>query len=308
MAPLKAPGPDGMPLLFYQNFWSLVGSDVTTSILYYLSSGSLPTPLNHTFITLIPKTKNPKRVIEFRPISLCNILYNIFSKVLANRLKHVLPHLIFEHQSAFVKGRLITDNIMVAFETLHYMKNHNSGKNGFMALKLDMSKVYDWVEWSFLREVMNRMGFNEKWVELVMECVSTVSYSLLINGDPMGNIKPSRGIRQGDPLSPYLFLLCSKGLQRMIQKAVDIGDIQGVSICRNGPKLTHLFFADDSLLFCRATTQECHKVLEILFAYERVSGQKLDRDKTSLFFSMSTPLEMQNQIMNALGVSALGTI
>ena len=101
---------------------------------------------------------------------------------------------------------------MVAFETLHYMKNHNSGKSGFMALELDMSKAYDRVEWSFLREVMKRMGFNEKWVELVMECVSTVSYSLLINGDPMGNIKPSRGIHQGDPLSPYLFLLCSEGL------------------------------------------------------------------------------------------------
>ena len=268
MAPLKVPGPDRMLPLFYQNFWSLVGSDVTTSILHYLNSGSLPTPLNHTFITLIPKTKNLKRVIEFRPISLCNVLYKIFSKVLANRLKRVLPHLISEHQSAFIKGCLITDNIMVAFETLHYMKNHNWGKNGFMALKLDMSKAYDWVEWSFLREVMKGMGFNEKWVELVMECVSTVSCSLLINGDPIGNIKPSRGIRQGDPLSLYLFLLYLEGLHRMIQKAANIGDIQGVSICGNGPKLTHLFFADDSLLFCRVTTQEYHKVLEILSSYE----------------------------------------
>ena len=171
---------------------------------------------------------------------------------------------------------------MVAFETLHYMKNHNLGKNGFMALKLDMSKAYDWVEWSFLREVMKRMGFNDKWVELVMECVSTVTYSLLINGEPMGNIKPIRGICQGDPLSPYLFLLCLEGLHRMIKKTVDNGDIQVVSICQNGPKLTHLFFVDDSLLFCKATTQECQKVLEILSSYE-----------------------MQNQIMSALGVSAL---
>ena len=298
-------GPDEMPPLFYQNFWSLVGSDVTTSILHYLNTGSLPTPLNHTFITLIPKTKNPKRVIKFRPISLCNVLYKIFSKVLANRLEQVLPHLIFKHQNAFIKGRLITDNIMVAFETLHYMKNHNLGKNGFMALKLDINKAYDRVEWSFLREVMKRMGFNDKWVELVMECVSTMTYSLLINGEPMGNIKPSRGIRQGDPLSPYLFLLCSEGLHRMTKNAADNGDIQGVSICPNGPKLTHLFFADDSLLFCRATTQECQKVLEILSSYERASGQKLNRDKTSLFFSKSTSFEMQNQIMSALGVSAL---
>ena len=213
-------------------------------------------------------TKNPERVTEFRPTSLCNVLYKIFLKVLANRLKRVLPHLISKHQSAFIKGHLITDNIMVAFETLHYMKNRNSRKNGFMALKLDMSKAYDQVEWSFLREVMKRMGFNEKWVELVIERVSTVTYSLLINGEPMGNIKPSRGIYQGDLLSPYLFFLCSEGLHRMIKKVADDGDIQGVSICRNRPKLTHLFFADDSHLFCKATTQECQKVLEILSSYE----------------------------------------
>ena len=198
-------GPDEMPPLFYQNFWSLVGSNVTTSILHCLNTGSLPTPLNHTFITLIPKTKNPKRVIEFRPISPCNILYKIFSKVLANRLKRVLPHLISKHQSAFIKGRLITDNIIVAFETLHYMKNHNLGKNGFMALKLDISKAYDRVEWSFLREVMKRMGFNDKWVELVMECVSTMTYSLLINGEPMGTSNQAEVSAKGTHCHPISF-------------------------------------------------------------------------------------------------------
>lgn len=126
-----------------------------------------------------------------------------------------------------------------------------------MALKLDMSKAYDKVEWSFLKNVMLQMGFDEQWVALVMECITTVTYSILINGEPMGNIKPSRGIRQGDPLFPYLFLICSKGLHRMIQRTACNGDIKGVSICHNGPKLTHLFFVDDSLLFCRATIQEC---------------------------------------------------
>ena len=303
MAPLKARGPDGMPPLFYQNFWHLMRGDVIHTVLHFLNSGSLPNPLNHTFITLIPKTKNLELVSEFRPISLCNVLYKIFSKVVANRLKRVLPHIISEHQIAFIKGRLITDNILVAYETSHYMKNHNSGRSGFMALKLDMSKAYDRVEWSFLKKVMLQMGFDERWVALIMECITTVTYSILINGKPMGNIKPSRGIHHGDPFSPYLFWVCSKGLHRMIQKTACNGDINGVSICHNGLKLTYLFFADDSLLFCRATLQECQKVLEILVAYEKVSGKRLNRDKTAFSFSKSTPRDQQSQIMAELGVS-----
>ena len=146
MAPLKALGPDGMPHLFYQNYWNLVGNDVIKTILSYLNSAIIPHPLNHTFITLIPKIKNPMAVIDYRPISLCNVLYKIFSKVLANRLKKILPLIITEHQSAFTKNCLILDNILVAFETLHSMSNHNSKKSGYMALELDMSKVYDRVE------------------------------------------------------------------------------------------------------------------------------------------------------------------
>ena len=149
------------------------------------------------------------------------------------------------------------------------------------------------------------MGFNDRWIDLVMECITSVTYSILINGEPSGDIRPSRGIRQGDPLSPYLFLLCLEGLHRLIQQATEKGDIKGVSICRNGPKLTHLFFADDSLLFCRATTQECEKVMDILSSYEKVSGQKLNRDKTALLFSKSTPTDTQRQIMETLGVHEL---
>ena len=126
-----------------------------------------------------------------------------------------------------------------------------------MALKLDMSKAYDRVEWSYLERIMRRMGFDDRWVALIMECISSVSYSILINGEPTRVIHPSRGIRQGDPLSPYLFLLCTEGLHSLLHQAETSGQIRGVSICRNGPRLTHLFFADDSLVFCRASMQEC---------------------------------------------------
>jgi len=172
MVPLKALGPNGMPPLFFQHYWDLVGKEITTFVLSFLNSTSLSEHLNHTFITLIPKVKNPKLVSEFRPISLCNVLYKIFSKVLANKLKKILLQIITKHQSAFTKDRLILDNILLVFKSLRCLNNHKSVKEGYMALKLDMSKAYNHVEWPFLECVMRKMGFNERWITLMMLFVS----------------------------------------------------------------------------------------------------------------------------------------
>ena len=171
-----------------------------------------------------------------------------------------------------------------------------------MAIKLDMSKAYDRVEWPYLEAVMRKMGFNDQWIKLLMLCVTTVSYSILVNGEPKGLIHPSRGIRQGDPISPFLFLLCTEGLHGLISRAAAQGDIRGYSLCRNSPRLTHLLFADDSLLFCRSTNQECQRILEILDTYEKCSGQKINKNKTTIFFSRSTSEDMRGQIKLALGV------
>ena len=121
---------------------------------------------------------------DYRPVSLCNVLYKIFSKVLANRLKRILTSIIIEHQSAFTKNCLILDNILVAFENLHSMNIHKSSKHGYMAIKLDMSKAYDRVKWFFLEITMRKLGFNERWITLMMICVKTISYSVLVNGEP----------------------------------------------------------------------------------------------------------------------------
>ena len=191
MAPLKAPRPDGMPPLFFQSFWHLIGDDVSKAVLDCLNSYHIPKEFNYTFVTLIPKVKNPEKISKFRPINLCNVIYKLISKVLANRLKPLLPSIVSENQSAFQAGRVITDNLLMAFETLHYMKNHQNGYTGFMALKLDMSKAYDRVEWSFLKCLLEKMGFHSKWVDLMMECITTVFYSFLINGEPFNTIHPS---------------------------------------------------------------------------------------------------------------------
>jgi hypothetical protein len=155
-----------------------VGKKLCHAVLGFLNTGVLNVELNSTHIALIPKIKSPSRVTEFRPISLCNVLYKLISKVMANRLKRILHAIISMNESAFVPGRLITDNILVAYEALHTMQSRMQRKNGYMALKLDMSKAYDRVEWDFLEAIMKKMGFAEKWVGLIMACVRSVSYSM----------------------------------------------------------------------------------------------------------------------------------
>jgi len=156
---------------------------------------------------------------EFRPISLSNVVYKLVSKVLANRLKTILPQIIKENQSVFLSEMLIMDNVLVAFELMHYLDHKREGKDCYMAIKLEMSKAYDRVEWGFIKQVMERMGFYEKWINLIIHCITTVSYSVLINGVAYGSIIPTRGLHQGDPISPYIFLMCAEGFSFLINDA-----------------------------------------------------------------------------------------
>ncbi|WZZ32808.1 hypothetical protein YC2023_016209 [Brassica napus] len=249
--PDKAPGLDGMTSLFYHRFWNLIAKDVTSMVRGFFETGELDDRINHTNICLIPKTARPVSMSEFRPISLCNVSYKIISKVLSSRLKKIMPNLISETQSAFVAWRLITDNILVAQEMFHALRTNQSCQSKYVAIKTDMSKAYDRVEWDFLRATMEKMGFYQKWIHLIMSCVSSVSYRVLINGDAKGNIIPSRGFRQGDSLSPFLFILCTEVLISQIQEAERIKKITSLKIARSCPAVSHLLFADDSLFFCR---------------------------------------------------------
>ncbi|XP_042962749.1 uncharacterized protein LOC122297028 [Carya illinoinensis] len=303
MHPSTAPGPDGMSPVFYQKYWSKVGKSVTVFVLNALNNGVFPKELNHTFISLIPKKNNPSKVSDFRPISLCNVLYKIISKVIANRLKKILPMIIFDTQCAFVPGRQITDNVLVAYETLHYIRSKRVGRKGYMSLKLDMSKAYDRVEWGFLRGMMKTLGFAHQWIELVMFCVSTVSFSILVNSSPKGPVYPSRGIRQGDPLSPYLFLLCTEGLISLLKRNANEGMVEGVRICRGAPRVNHLLFADDSVIFCQADVSTNANILSLLELYERASGQCINKEKTSMVFSKNVDEVVRANIMAMWGGS-----
>jgi len=192
--------------------------------------------------------------------------------VLANRLKKVLSQCISDNQSAVVPGRSILDNAMVAIEVLHFMKAKTCSQDRYVALKLDISKAYDRMDWRYLMVVLNKMGFHHCWIHWMRMCVEPVDYSLLVNGEQVGPIIPGRGLRQKDPLSPYLFIICAEGLSSLIRDAETRGVLTGTKVCRQAPSVSHLLFADDCFLFFKANTEHAHVMKDILSTYELTSG------------------------------------
>lgn len=296
--PSKAPGKDGFNANFFRKFWPEIGESVTREVLQVPNERGDLTSWNKTIIVLIPKMDNPKGVKDFRPISLCNTIYKLVSKAIVNRLRLVLNDIIDQFQSAFVLGRLISDNILVGFECLHWLRNCKNKKTGFAALKLDMSKAFDRVEWDYLKAVLKKLNFPENFTRLIMHCVSSVSFDFCLNGRTFGEIRPTRGLRQRDPLSPFLFVLCAQGLSSMLSEFERQNLFSGVRFSGGGPRISHLFFADDSLLFLKADKISCKNVKLCLTNYEMASGQLINFDKSSISFSPKTPPEIKHYVQD----------
>ena len=242
---------------------------------------------------------------DYRPINLCNVAYKLASKAVANRLKLVLQDIICENQSTFVSERLITNLVLVVHELMNHINRKKKGRNGEMALKLDMSKAYDLVEWGCLQQIMVKLGFHERWISLVMRCVSSVTYAVRINDQPCGHIVPTRGLQERDPLSPYLFLIYVEGLSALLHKAVQNKTLKGVAASAKGPNISHLFFADNSLIFGSTTVRESAEIQRVLQVYEKSSSQQLNKSKTSLCFSHNTNHDTKEAINAMFGVQII---
>lgn len=301
MAPYKAPGPDGYHAGFYQHAWTRVSESVITHVKNFWSTGVMQDGLNDTMISLIPKVSNLELTSQFRPISLCNVKYKIITKVMANRIKQMLHKTIGKEQSSFVPGRQISDNIAVYQEVLHTMRR-KQGNKGLMMLKIDLEKAYDRISWDFIRDTLVEVGFNEIWVRNIMCCVETARLSIVWNREALDWIIPKRGIRQGDAISPYIFVLCIERLSHMIHSEVNKRKWRGIRTSRHGPLLTHLFFADDLVLFSEASQDQIKVIKECLDKFSAASGQKVSLSKSQIFFSNNVSAGEATNIVDAAGI------
>jgi len=242
---------------------------------------------------------NAEKITQFRPIGLCNVVYKLITKCIVNRLKGVLPDMISPVQSSFVPGRQITDNVIIMQEVLHSMRR-KTGAMGLMAIKLDLEKAYDRLRWDFLHSTLLKMQLPDLLIRTIMQCVSTCSLNILWNGEPSGAFTPSRGIRQGDPLSPYLFVSCMERLSQLIDSYSNLGKWKAISLTRGGTRLSHLMFADDVVLFGDASREQAYHIQACLQEFCEASGQKISATKSSIYFSPNTNEATRAEICNIL--------
>ncbi|KAA3463577.1 LINE-1 reverse transcriptase isogeny [Gossypium australe] len=300
MAPLKAPGNDGYHALFFQSQWDILGNDVCQWVKSVFDGRSIEPELNNTLIVLIPKKESPKDFSQFRPISLCSVLYKLVMKVIANRFKVVLPKLISQEQAGFIAGRNIFDNIILAQEVIHSMRCNRKGRQ-WMAIKLDLEKAYDRVSWEFINTSLTAAGIPLFLRNVIMSAISSSTMQILWNGVPTQKFKPNRGIRQGCPLSPYLFVLCMEWLGQFIHTEIESGTWDPISLSRSGPPISHLFFADDLVIFCKAQIDQASSLERILSLFCGISGHKISARKSQIFFSKNTEADTRNQISQLFG-------
>lgn len=235
---------------------------------------------NHiSTLFLIKKTPQPKSPRDFRPISLMNTSMKLLTKVLAGRLSPLLDKLVSESQSAFIKGRQITDSILIASE-VHHLLSARRVKGAI--LKLDFEKAFDTVRWDFLLEVLEAMNFGSRWINWIQNIIGTARIAVLVNGAPSEEFSPGRGLRQGDPLSPLLFILISEVLSKLLSRATERGIFKGIS-CPGGSMISHLKFADDTLLFIDSDPNSMRGLKRVLSCFELISGLKINYDKSNIY-------------------------
>ncbi|KAK3221908.1 hypothetical protein Dsin_008933 [Dipteronia sinensis] len=296
--PNKAPGPDGFNAHFFKITWDIVGEDFINAIQEFFRSGLLLKELNATILALVPKVPNPSKMKDFRPISCCNTLYKIIAKIIANRIKPCLPDIISPSQSAFVAGRCIGDNILLVQELMrNYHKNASCPR---LALKMDLMKAFDMVDWGFLLETLAAFHFPPKVIIWIKACLTTPKFSISINGEVVGFFSGKRGLRQGDPMSPYLFVIAMEVLSKILAKCIeDFPSFKFHWRC-DKIKLSHICFADDLIMLCHGSLSSARVIKAALDEFSLLSGLHVNHAKSNIFNS-GVSHTINQQLINLFG-------
>lgn len=271
--------------------------DVTNAILDFFTSGKSLRQINAINICLIPKVACPNTPSEFRPIACCNVIYKAITKIMANRLQLVLPEIVSQNHSAFVKGRSIMSNVLICQDLVRgYNRSTGVPK---CPMKIDLRKAYDSLDWSFIQQALRYLGFPQAFIHWTMICISTAKYSVVMNGSSFGYFKGQKGIRQGDPISPYIFVLCMEILTRMLTTATEDSNFRSHANCKT-MKLNHLLFADDLMLFAYADEYSPTLLKNKLDKFSSMSGLHINNSKSQIFLANAS-IGVQTFLLNSLG-------
>ena len=259
-----------------------------------------------TNLVLIPKIAHLEFITQFHPISLYNILYKLVSRIIVQRLKPYMAEAINPCQAGFVPSRRTSDNIIIVQEVIRTFISRR-GQIGYVALKLDLEKAYDRLEWHYIQDTLELFQLPPTLITLIMNMISSTRFHVLWNGSPLPEVVPSRGLRQGDPLSPYLFILCLECLSIQLTEAVREKLLHPISF-RRRVRLSHLFFANDIFLFMRATARDYKNLGQILLRFYESSGQLMSITKSRVWFSPRTPRRIKEQLAGILGLPTTNRI
>ncbi|CAJ2663194.1 unnamed protein product [Trifolium pratense] len=294
-----APGPDGFGAFFYQTYWDII-KDVCNAVLEFFTFNWILPNFNSNTVVLIPKVSDADTIGQFRPIAMANFKFKIISKILADRLALVLPDLISKEQRGFVQGRQIKDCILLTSEAINML--HHKSYGGNLAIKIDIAKAFDTIDWSFLIKVSKVFGFNSIFCNWISTILHSARLSISINGKNEGYFECARGVRQGDPLSPLLFCLAEEVLSRGLTKLVNDGHLKLIKGTRSSHIPSHILYANDVMLFCKGTSVNINVLTEFFAKYAQISGQYVNPLKSTIFAGSMSQSRVNN-IAYSLGFS-----
>ncbi|GJY55700.1 RNA-directed DNA polymerase, eukaryota, partial [Tanacetum coccineum] len=274
----KSPGPDVFSFGFYRHFWPVIEHDVYMAVNHFFIHGEIPPGCNSSFIALIPKVPDANLVKDFRPISLIGSIYKIIAKILSNRLVNVLGDIVNEVQSAFIAERQMLDGPFILNEILQWCTKK---KKKTLIFKVDFEKAFDSIRWDFLDDVLKEFGFRCKWRNWIQSCLTSSKGSILVNGCPTNEFQFYKGLKQGDPLSPFLFILVMESLHLSFQRIVNAGMFKGIvldqSLC-----LSHMFYADDAIFLGEWSDGNISTLIHVLKCFFHASGLKINLNKSKI--------------------------